>query len=239
MAPTDPTRAPEHLVLWDVDHTLIQTGGVGREAFADAFAAVTGMPMVEMAEVTGRTEPVIARETLELHGVAATPTVLDAFYGALADAYDARIDELRARGRALPGAREALRRCALSAVTVSGVVTGNVERVAVVKLVAFGLDELVDFAAGAYGSDDGDRARLVALAQERARAVYGVSFAGKATTVVGDTAFDVDAGLAAGARVVAVASGKHDPAALAAAGADIVLPDLTDHDAVAAALIRM
>jgi phosphoglycolate phosphatase-like HAD superfamily hydrolase len=220
------------LVLWDVDHTLIETRGVGRELFGEAFRSATGEKMAVMAEMAGRTEPTIVRETLQLHGLDPTADVLETFFDALALGYEENVAALTSRGRVLPGAREALASLAARDDVVTSVLTGNLRRVAVTKLAAFELDQLVDFDAGAYGSDDADRANLVRVARERVSAKYGVEVAAHATTVVGDTPNDIVAGLRAGAHVVGVASGKNSADELADAGAEVVLPDLGDLDEV-------
>src|SRR5882757_3675623 len=97
------------LVLWDIDHTLIETRGVGSQVYAEAFAKVTGHPLEKMPELAGRTEPVIFREALKVNGVEPDQDLYDQFAAQQARAYAGHLDELRARGRALPGAAEALR----------------------------------------------------------------------------------------------------------------------------------
>ncbi|CAL9475406.1 hypothetical protein SUDANB140_02937 [Streptomyces sp. enrichment culture] len=92
------------LVLWDVDHTLMATRGLGRELWAQAFAEVTGTTMREQASVTGSTERVILRETARLHGVPYSDELFAAFANALGSAHVRRAAELRERARALPGA---------------------------------------------------------------------------------------------------------------------------------------
>jgi len=111
-----------------------------------------------------------------------------------------------------------------------------VRPVAEAKLAAFGLDGYLDLAIGAYGEEHEIRAELVHLARARAAAAYGRDFRGPATVLVGDTPLDVAAAAETGARSVAVATGGSTAAELAAAGADRVLPDLTDTAAVLAAL---
>ena len=143
-----------------------------------------------------------------------------------------------ARGHALPGAVAALTAVeALGAgAAVQSVLTGNVRPVAEAKLAAFGLDGYLDLAIGAYGEEHEVRAELVHLARDRAAAGYGRDFGGPATVLVGDTPLDVAAAAESGARSVAVATGGSTAAELAAAGADRVLPDLTDTGAFLAAL---
>jgi phosphoglycolate phosphatase-like HAD superfamily hydrolase len=117
------------------------------------------------------------------------------------------------------------------------VLTGNHKPIALCKLSAFGLNRFVDVEIGAYGLDDTDRPPLVPLARQRAAAKYGETFAAETTILVGDTPLDVEAGHRGGARVLAVATGSSDEAELRAAGAELVLADLTDTDAVVQAVL--
>jgi phosphoglycolate phosphatase-like HAD superfamily hydrolase len=103
-------------------------------------------------------------------------------------------------------------------------------------LAAFDLDRYVDFEIGGYGSDDEVRANLVNVAQKRAAAKRGERFNRANTVLIGDTPRDVQAGRFGGAHVVAVASGADGADALRAEGADIVLPDLRNTDAVVKAV---
>ena len=98
------------LVLWDIDHTLIETRGVGGQIYADAFRKVTGQRLEEMPELSGRTEPVIFREALKVHDIADTGDLYRQFAAEQARGYAARMDELR-RQRPCParGARRASR----------------------------------------------------------------------------------------------------------------------------------
>jgi beta-phosphoglucomutase-like phosphatase (HAD superfamily) len=158
------------------------------------------------------------------------------------------------RGRALPGAADAL--AALAAVAAGGpaaglarrvrqsVLTGNIRPVAEAKLAALGLDGPLDLRIGAYGDDHEVRAELVGVARRRAAdAATGgrpiADFRGRATVVVGDTPLDIEAALAAGARAVGVATGPFPTADLRAAGAHAVLPDLTDTGLVMRAVLSL
>jgi phosphoglycolate phosphatase len=226
------------LVLWDIDHTLIETRGVGYELFGKAFLAVTGRPMKQQAELTGRTEPDIFRDTLALHGIDQADGDFPRFAAALADAYETGRATLRQRGRALKGAREALDALARRREILQSVLTGNIRSVAVTKLATFELDRYVDFDIGAYGSDAADRPGLVEIAQRRAAAKHGASLGPRNTVLVGDSPADVAAGLAGGAKVIGIASGRSSVDELRDAGADSALPDLTDTDALLSAILR-
>jgi phosphoglycolate phosphatase-like HAD superfamily hydrolase len=96
------------LVLWDIDYTLLQVGGMSSEVFAEAFRNATGLAMERLADLPGKTDRAIITETLELHGKAASSDLVDAFADALADGFRAREGMIRASGQLLPGAAEAL-----------------------------------------------------------------------------------------------------------------------------------
>lgn len=206
-------------MLWDIDHTLMATRGLGRELWAEAFEKATGVPMREQASVTGSTERVILRETCRLHEVPFSEGLFTRFADVLGAVHVRRAPELRERGHALPGAASVL--AALDARGVrQSVATGNVRAAAEVKLAVFGLDGVLRLADGAYGEDGETRPELLRIALDRA----GVD-AGKAV-FLGDTKADVAAGLEVGVRVVAVATGA-TPAEELGDG-DALLMDLSD-----------
>jgi phosphoglycolate phosphatase-like HAD superfamily hydrolase len=217
------------LVLWDIDGTLVDGAGQGRHAFDDAFRAVTGREPPERVEMAGRTDPMIAMAMLDGDHGSVVP-MLDELERALS----AREARMRADGRALPGAAEALAALAGRGDTVQSLLTGNLAANAALKLGAFGLEHWVDLEVGGYGSDPHDRrSDLVAVARERAAAKYSPAVD---TVLVGDTPLDVSAAHEAGARAVAVASGPYAAQELRQAGADAVLEDLADTEAVVAAV---
>lgn len=215
------------LVLWDIDHTLMATRGVGGELWAEAFEQVTGVPLREQASVTGSTERVILRETARTHGVDYGEALFTRFADALGAAHVRRAAELRERGHALPGAAAALAALAEHGVRQS-VVTGNVRAAAEVKLAVFGLDAYLLLDDGAYGEDGEERPELLRQALVRA----GVAASG--AVFLGDTPADVAGGRAAGVRVVAVATGKTPVSDLK--DADVVLDSLADTTQVLAAV---
>lgn len=223
--PVDPQI---RLVLWDIDHTLIETRGVGRAIYERVFPAVTGQPLRELATVHGRTELDIIHDTLELHGITATQDTVTRLAAALAEGYRAAIDELIARGRVLTGVRDALEALAAEPGVRQSVLTGNTTDVARIKVEAFGLDRYLDLTIGAYGDDHRERAELVNIARKRAAERLGVLVSASQVVVIGDTPADVDAALTAGARVISVATGRYSVDDLAAAGAVSPLDTLGD-----------
>jgi phosphoglycolate phosphatase-like HAD superfamily hydrolase len=227
------------LVLWDIDHTLIETRGVGGRLARAAFAEVTGVQPEEMAEATGKTERAILAETLLAHGIQPSHEYQDRYAHALPEQYRRNVDSLKEIGRVLPGAAEAIAALHRVPGIIQTVLTGNYREVAAIKLAAFELDELLDLEVGAYADDATERASLVPVAQGRASQKYLRRYARADTIIIGDTIHDVAAAHEGGADVVAVANGSHDVDQLRAAGAEKVLRDLTDTALLVAAVIEV
>jgi phosphoglycolate phosphatase len=239
------------LVLWDLDGTLLNAGGVGAELYRVVFLQLFGRSLEAFAPMAGRTDRAIILETLGLAGVPEPRRHVDQFIAGLTAHAPAARSAVAARGRALPGAAAALAALG-SARPADGhagrvrqsVLTGNIRSMAEAKLAALGLDGLLDLRIGAYGDDHEVRAELVGVARHRAAAGDtgdrpAADFAGRATVLVGDTPLDVEAALAAGARAVGVATGPFRAADLRAAGAHAVLADLTDTDLVMRAVLAL
>jgi phosphoglycolate phosphatase-like HAD superfamily hydrolase len=234
------------LVLWDVDYTLIDAGGTGRELYQIAFREMfAGAEMPQPGSMAGRTDRAIAVEVLTLAGVPDPRRQVDAFHALMAAHAPGLADVARQRVRALPGAEHAVAalgaladgRTGAGAPVVQSLLTGNIRPLAEVKLGALGLTGMLDLDAGAYGEAHEVRAELVPVARRNAALAYGGDFDGEATVLVGDTPFDVGAALATGARAVGVATGGFSAAELAASGAHAVLPDLADTDQVLTAIL--
>ena len=232
MPSVEPSHAPQVLVLWDVDHTLIETRGVGYAIYQRAFPAATGRPLNTLAQVSGRTELDIMRETLRVNGIKPTDESTDKLATALINEYEKARDELATTGRALPGAAQTLQRLAAEPRVHQAVLTGNLRDVARIKLEVFGLDTLLDLRSSAYGDDHNERSKLVAVAQARASDHTGTAFDNQHTILIGDTPKDIEAGLTAGVRAIAVVSGKSTAEELHAAGATIVVDNLTDPERI-------
>ena len=229
------------LVLWDIDFTLIDAGGVGTRLYRMVFRDMFGTDLPAAANMAGRTDRAIVLDTLARAGIPEPRQHLDQFLARLAALAPAGRELTPRHSRALPGAAAALDALAAFAPSANGaagpaaplcvvqsVLTGNVRPMAEMKLGALGLDSHLDLDAGAYGESHEIRAELVHLARGNAARRYGADFAGPATVLVGDTPLDVAAALETGARVVAVATGGTTAAGLAESGAHAVLPDLPD-----------
>ena len=222
-------------MLWDVDYTLLSAVGLGNRLYQAVFRDMFGRDLPAVAPKAGRTDRAILLDTLALAGVAEPRAHVDDFLAALACRVAALDGSVQAEVRALPGAAGAI--AALAAVGIhQSVLTGNIRPLAAVKLAAAGLGEHLDLDVGAYGDVHEIRAELVPVARQAARAAYGADFGGPSTVLVGDTPLVVAAALATGARAVGVATGSFAAADLAAAGAHVVLPDLTRAALVLAAV---
>ncbi|MFC4058093.1 HAD family hydrolase [Planomonospora corallina] len=227
------------LVLWNVDLTLVDVSIVTRDAYADAFRQVTGRPLVKLTQHNGRPDSEIVFETLAINGVAATDEDLPRFLDALAASFAARRKRLAKEGRALPGAKDALKAVSRLDGTVQSVLTGTIRSNAVRKLAAFGLDKYVDVEVGGYGEEVYPKATLLQVAQGRAARRHGAAFDGSNTVLVGDSARDVQAAKIAGAAMIAVATGRTLASELREEGADVVLPDLCDPARLVEAVTRL
>jgi phosphoglycolate phosphatase len=230
-APVTPGGDARALVLWDIDRTLVYVGEVDRTAYREAFAEVVGRPAERLpAKGTGVTMPLAIRGLLEDNGV--TEREVDDLLPHMLEVvplrFAAHTEDVRRLGAVLPGAMQSLKAVAAEPHLVATVLTGNLEANALIKLRVFGMDRYIDAAVGGYSSDDAHRPALVAVAQRRAGDQYSCTFHRGNTVIVGDSLEDVRSGLEGGARVVAVASGTTPAEMLAEAGADVVLPDLTD-----------
>lgn len=223
------------LVLWDIDHTLIDGGSVSRRAYAAAFRRAAGRELEVTWQFDGQTELAAASGVLRAHGIDPSDGRLERFLDLIVAELRERTDELRAEGRVLPGAAEALAALADLGVTQS-VLTGNLRSIALLKLGALGLEDRLDLRIGAFGEDGYERTDLPEVAFDRTERYLGHRHSGADTVIIGDTLRDVGTARAAGARAIAVATGTVSAAELAAAGADIVLPDLADTDAVLKAI---
>ncbi|MCI2422146.1 haloacid dehalogenase-like hydrolase [Saccharopolyspora sp. K220] len=216
------------LVLWDIDHTLIETRGVGREIYERVFPKVTGQPLRELAAVHGRTELDIIHNTLQLHDLEPTERTVNQLAAALADGYRDALNELTTRGQVLPGVWEALDALAGESGIHQSVLTGNTRDVARIKVEAFGLDRYLDLSIGAYGDDHRDRSELVGIARKRAAQQLGRTIPAAQVVLIGDTPSDVEAALIAGSQIIAVATGKYTVDDLRAAGAATTFDRPTD-----------
>ena len=213
------------LLLWDIDGTLIASGGAGMRALQTAlhrvFAIAGSLADIDFA---GRTDRWIMREVFRKFSLAATEENFSRFFDGYVAALPAELANPQAR--VLPGVRELLRTAAAHGAVAQGLLTGNVRRGAQVKLAHHGLWE--HFAFGAFGDDSEFRNDLGPHALRRAREHHGAEFAPANVWIIGDTPHDIACARAAGVRVVAVATGGSTADELRMHAPDAVLADLSD-----------
>ncbi|MDA8291051.1 MAG: HAD family hydrolase [Actinomycetota bacterium] len=221
----------DSLVLWDIDGTLLNAGGLGAEVFDRALDAALGARPPERVAMSGKTDPQIVGEYLDMLGIGDRDAHLPAVLAALERELEAAEQEIRDAGRVLPGVPEAI--AAIAALgSLQSVLTGNIAPNARRKLAIFGLDGLLDLEVGAFGSDHADRRELVPVALGRVRATRGRSFDPSRVWIVGDSANDLACARAGGVRCLLVATGRSSGRELAALGPDFVVEDLSDTGAV-------
>jgi phosphoglycolate phosphatase len=206
------------ILLFDIDGTLVTTGGAGAVAWRKAFEELHGIP-ADIGEFTdaGMTDPEVGAKTFEaVLGRKPTPHEL-------AEIIQRRLEHLpeavaASEGyKVLPGVPERLRQLSRAG-HLLGLITGNGDGAAHIKLARGDLNRWFTF--GAYASAGADRAAIVREAVARGEAIFGEDLPNTEIFVVGDPPRDIDAAHAAGCSAIGVATGHYDVAALRAAGAD-------------------
>lgn len=213
------------VVLFDVDETLVHTGGAGARGWNAAFEKVYGSSAdIGQHTSAGETDPQVARETFQ--GVIGREPVGDELDPLYAQYLLALSDDIwkSAHYRMLPGADQLLQRL-VDAGVILGIVSGAMEGAARTKLMPANLNRF--FLFGAYGSDSPDRSELTRVAIQKAARLH-LGLAPRDVFVVGDTPLDVAAAHAADAVSVGVATGKYSKSELERTGAMHVLGSLED-----------
>ena len=213
------------VILFDIDGTLVR-GGPAKTAFVDAMSETYGTPgPLKEVSFAGKTDPQIARELLLAAGL--DDHEIDRGFDRLWARYLANLEALLPDDPVdvLPGVVELLDALAGEADVAVGLLTGNIQGGARLKLSSGGLWE--HFGFGSYGSDHEERDELPAIAVHRAREIYGEVVSAELAVVVGDTPRDVACGKAGGTRTIAVATGTYTADALAASEPDHLLHDLS------------
>ena len=228
---------PATLVLFDIDGTLLLSGGAGRRALNRAFQELFTVPdAFNGIPVAGRTDTTIFDDALGRAAVDADAATRGRFFARYYELLKVEIQHPGPRKGLMPGVRQLLERLEARADVSCALVTGNFARAARIKLEHFDLWRY--FVCGAFGDDAPERDHLVPIALDRARASgVGVESVRQAV-VVGDTPLDVKCAAAVGARSIAVATGSFDEPALAASGADDVLTDLSDPERFLQLVVR-
>jgi phosphoglycolate phosphatase len=216
------------LVLFDIDGTLIDSGGAGSRsldlALKELFSVESAFQGISMA---GKTDTQIIREGLIKHGISADGNVEKVITAYLKFLQQEINNE---RKYVKPGIYGILDGLSLRKEDGLGLLTGNLEAGARIKLDPFGLNKY--FPAGAFGSDDEDRNNLLPIAIRRFEELLEDNIAPDDCIVVGDTPRDVECAHIYGALCIAVATGPYSADDLTDAGADYILEDLSDYQTV-------
>src|SRR5471032_3271030 len=220
------------LILFDIDGTLVLTGGAGGRAMTLAFAEIFAVPNAfQGIPMAGRSDAWILNDAADAYGIPADSPDLARFRDAYARHLAIELDKPGvARKGLMPGVRELLDALAPRTDVYLALLTGNYEEGARLKLEYFDLWRY--FRCGAFGDAAPHRNVLVPKALARVEACGGPAFTPASAIVIGDTPLDVGCAQHAGARSLAVATGNHSVEQLRAAGADVVMKDLSDTNEV-------
>ena len=212
------------LVLFDIDGTLVHTGGAGLKAFAKVFASEFGtVDGFERLKFAGRTDMGLVREFFGFHQIAPTPQNFQRFF----EHYVFWLDHILrdSKPELCPGVWEFIRELqALPQAPLLGLLTGNIRLGAEIKLRHFNLWDV--FQTGAFADDHEQRDRIAAVAHQRGSRVLGEALRGDQVLVIGDTPHDIRCARAIGAKALAVATGGAKLRELEMHQPDWAIPDL-------------
>jgi phosphoglycolate phosphatase len=221
------------LVLFDIDGTLLNSGGMGRAAMQRALGLVFGSPGNPSYRYDGKTDKQIVREVMRMEGH--SDEHIDSRMEKLVGLYLEGLREGAKSGkfnvRPLEGVPEILDALEERDDVILGLLTGNVEPGARIKLAAAGINP-DRFKISAFGSDHEHRPELPGIAQRRAGETLGVDIAGERVVVIGDTPADIECGRSLGARAIGVASGHYTVEQLQAHQPYAVFPSLRNTEEV-------
>ncbi len=223
------------ILLWDIDGTLVTTGGVGRRAVERAFARHHGRAdACSQVRFDGMTDRGITRLGLEAIGVEPTEAAIDAVLGAYLEELQDELAQSSPDAYRVHGGVEQALGAARERGMAQGLGTGNIEQGARLKLERVGLYRHFEF--GGFGSDHELRVELIRVGARRGAEKLGVPLARCRVVVIGDTPKDIDAARGIGAECLAVGTGSYGAEALAAYGATHAFASLTSPGALVALL---
>ncbi|WP_224361987.1 HAD family hydrolase [Hyalangium versicolor] len=224
------------VLLFDIDGTLVTTGGAGRRAISRSFEKLHGRrDACDSFSLSGMTDRSIVRKALGIIGVEATPEAIDA----VVDGYLSFLGEEVKRAEEKhyfvhAGMREAVTESRARSGVAVGLGTGNVRAGARLKLERVGIYE--EFAFGGFGCDHEDRVELIRHGARCGAQILGAPLEECRVVVIGDTPKDVHAAKGIGAICIGVGTGNFSPQALIEAGADFAFQDFTAQGALDALL---
>lgn len=217
----------KRLLLFDIDGTLIHSGGAGVHALQSVLTERFGITDdLRDIEIAGMTDSGIVMSILKKHQIPATNENITAFLDSYAHFLSQELP--RRNGKVLPGVVELLEKLKSREHLVLALLTGNISRGAQLKLEHYGVWHFFEF--GAFADDHHDRNQLGPFARARAREKHGREFSAEEIDVIGDTPRDIACGKAFGARTIAVATGTCSREQLAQHHPDFLIDDLSDVD---------
>jgi phosphoglycolate phosphatase len=216
------------ILLFDIDGTLIDTGGAGGKAFLEAFGDEFGVDAPKPVPMSGRTDFGILSQLLEENGIPAAPDALNRLRRLYVDKLRGRLP--KSTGRVLPGVVELLEQLKERDQFQLGLLTGNLPESAKMKLEHFALDHHFDW--GIFGDQHPERGALGRYAMTPLRERFGHSVEQHELVVIGDTPLDVLCAREIGCRVLCVATGVYDIQALQAHAPVHLVENMSDTQAI-------
>lgn len=213
------------LYLFDIDGTLVDTGGAGMAALKQATSEVFGDEGPEL-DLAGATDRGIVAGIHRHYGMEFSDEGFEKYLAVYHERLAENLALGRFAGRVIEGVMPMLEHLAANSGATLGLLTGNTAQGARIKVSHFGLADY--FAFGAYGCDHADRNKLGPIALQRAEAHAGKSFSAGETWIIGDTPKDIACAKAIGARCLAVATGSFTIDQLKSHSADLVVATLDE-----------
>jgi len=219
------------ILLFDIDGTLIHSGGSGLHGMNLAFEDIWGIPQaLQGIALSGRTDMMILEDGLARHHLPWSAERVEQFKSRYFVHLAEDMGRPRSARRIMPGFPQLLERLRRQRATHAGLLTGNWAKSAEIKLAHFDLWKYFEF--GAFADDESDRNKLVPHALRRAQQLYGLGKNHDQVYVIGDTPRDIECARPHGARAVAVATGDYSPDELRAHQPDYLFEDFSNVEAV-------